>query len=97
MVLFETCHNIGKHFISRNDWRAPESKAETFEILAEQGILPQELVVTFQQASRFRNLVTYQTAILQDELVYEILQEHLGDFERFLAHVAHWLGNQEAG
>lgn len=90
-VLFETCHNIGKHLISRYEWRAPESKAETFEILAEQGVLPEDLIDAFRGASRFRNLVTYQTIIVQDELVYKILQEHLADFEQFLSCVARWL------
>lgn len=50
-VLFETCHNIGKHLISRHSWRLPASKAETFEILAEQGILPRELAGSFVAAS----------------------------------------------
>lgn len=90
-VLFETCHNIGKHLISRHEWRAPESKAETFEILVEQGVLPEDLIDAFRGASRFRNLVTYQTIVVQDELVYKILQEHLADFERFLSCMARWL------
>jgi uncharacterized protein YutE (UPF0331/DUF86 family) len=95
-VLFETCHNIGKHLISRHDWRAPESKAETFEILAEHAILPQDLGDAFRGASRFRNLVTYQTAVVRDELVYEILQNHLTDFDRFLTCVARWLESGES-
>jgi uncharacterized protein YutE (UPF0331/DUF86 family) len=95
-VLFETCHNIGKHLISRNGWRAPASKAETFEILAEQNVLPGPLGDAFREASRFRNLVTYQTAVVRDEVVYEILQGHLTDFEQFLSHVARWLESTEA-
>ena len=95
-VLFETCHNIAKHLISRHGWRAPLSKAEAFEILGEQEILPEDLVEAFREASRFRNLVTYQTAIVQDEVVYQILQDHLTDFERFLSLVARWLGGDPA-
>lgn len=96
-VLFETCHNIGKHLISRNSWRVPTSKAETFEILAEQGVLPEELAESFLAAARFRNLVTYQTAIVQDEIVYTVLQNNLDDFERFLSCVARWLGGEREG
>lgn len=91
IVLFETCHNIAKHLISRNDWRAPTSKAEAFEVLGERGVLPEDLVEKFQDASRFRNLAIYQTAMVKDEVIYQILQENLGDFERFLAFVARWL------
>lgn len=93
-VLFETCHNIAKHLIARHGWRAPLSKAEAFEILGEQEILPEDVVEAFREASRFRNLVTYQTAIVRDEVVYQILQDHLTDFERFLSLVARWLGGE---
>jgi uncharacterized protein YutE (UPF0331/DUF86 family) len=96
VVLFETSHNIAKHLISREGWRAPESKAEAFEILGEQGLLPADLVDAFRQAARFRNLVTYQTAIVRDELVYDVLRNHLGDFERFLSAIAQWLRDQMA-
>lgn len=91
VVLFETSHNVAKHLISREGWRAPESKAEAFEILGEQGILPDDLVNGFREASRFRNLVIYQTAIVRNETVYQILQTHLTDFEQFLFLVARWL------
>lgn len=92
-VLFETSHNIAKHLVSRFGWRAASSKAETFEILAEHKVLTDELSASLRAAARFRNLVTYQTAMVQDHLVYEILREHLPDFERFLASVAKWLAD----
>lgn len=93
-VLFETCHNIAKHLIARHGWRAPLSKAEAFEILGEQGILSEDVVEAFREASRFRNLAIYQTTIVRDEVVYQILQDHLTDFERFLSLVARWLGGE---
>jgi uncharacterized protein YutE (UPF0331/DUF86 family) len=94
IVLFETSHNIAKHLISREGWRVPASKAEAFEILGEQGILPTDLVDAFREASRFRNLATYQTTTVSDAIVYQVLQTHLTDFERFLALIARWLGGR---
>ena len=52
-VLFETCHNIAKHLIAESGWRTAETKAEAFEILAEVGVLPDDLCDAFRQASRF--------------------------------------------
>jgi uncharacterized protein YutE (UPF0331/DUF86 family) len=95
VVLFETSHNVAKHLIAREGWRAPTSKAEAFEILGEQGILPEDLVDAFREVSRFRNLVTYQTAIVRNETVYQVLQTHLADFERFLSLIARWLSVKE--
>jgi uncharacterized protein YutE (UPF0331/DUF86 family) len=94
IVLFETSHNIAKHLISREGWRAAASKAEAFEILGEQGILPADLVDALREASRFRNLATYQTTIVRDDIVYQVLQTHLTDFERFLGLIARWLGGR---
>ena len=90
-VLFETSHNIAKHLIAQYGWKAPANKAETFEVLADAGVISPALSEAFRGAARFRNLVTYQTAIVQDEIVYQILQENLPDFERFLSEVARWL------
>jgi uncharacterized protein YutE (UPF0331/DUF86 family) len=95
-VLFETAHNIAKHLISRNGWRTPLSKAEAFEILGERGVLLDDLVESFREAARFRNLVTYQTAVIKDEIVYQILQDHLLDFERFLSDIARWLSSESS-
>ncbi len=90
-VLFETSHNIAKHIISRNGWRNAASKAEAFEVLSERRVIPSGLAYSFRQASRFRNLVTYQTAIVDNNIVHSILQDRLDDFQSFLSHVARWL------
>lgn len=89
-VLFETAHNIAKHLIAESSWKSPESKAEAFEILAANRVIPENLVASFQAASRFRNLVTYQTSMVQDTVVHQILSRHLSDFDSFVAHVANW-------
>lgn len=39
--------------------------------------------------------MVYQTAILEEEIVYQVLQENLSDFEAFTAAVAQWLSHQE--
>lgn len=90
-VLFESCHNVAKHLISRFGWRAPDNKAEAFEILVEQRVLTEGLGDAFRSAARFRNLVTFQTAVVEDDMVFRILREHLSDFEGFLSAVASWL------
>ncbi len=96
-VLFETAHNVAKHLIAELAWRPARSKAEAFEILAEMGVLPDDLCDAFRQASRFRNLVTYQTLVIDNALVYDILRERLPDFERFATSVALWLERRRGG
>jgi uncharacterized protein YutE (UPF0331/DUF86 family) len=95
-VLFETSHNTAKHLIAQYGWKTPANKAEAFEILAEAGVISRELSESLREAARFRNLVVYQTAAVQDDLVYQILQENLPDFEQFVADVARWLRKTSA-
>jgi len=90
-VLFETCHNIAKHLIAESGWRVATSKAEAFEVLAEKDVIPVDLCNSLRKASRFRNLATYQTSILDVEVVYDVLNQGVGDFELFAGHVARWL------
>lgn len=96
-VLFETSHNIAKHLISRFGWRVPTSKAEAFEILTEHSVIPEELMESFRQAARFRNLAVYQTVILRDDIVYQVLKDNLSDFETFIKTVAGWLSRLTDG
>jgi len=96
-VLFETCHNVAKHLIARSGWPPPETKAEAFELLFDKGVIGEALRDAFRSAARFRNLVTYQTAIVDDNVVFQILQEHLSDFEAFLGAVARWLEDRGEG
>ena len=68
-VLFETSHNIAKHIIARRAWRKPESKADAFDVLVKERVLPKDLAESFRLASRFRNLVTYQTTVINETIV----------------------------
>jgi len=96
-VLFETSHNIAKHLIAENGWRSPQSKAEAFDVLKEMGVVPESLANSFRAAGRFRNLVTYQTTMINNEMVYDILKNHLDDFEKFANHVLLLLEENENG
>ena len=88
---------MAKHLIARSGWPPPETKAEAFELLFDKGVIGEALRDAFRSAARFRNLVTYQTAIVDDNVVFQILQEHLSDFEAFLGAVARWLEDRGEG
>ena len=86
--------NITKHLIASSQWPNAESKAEAFEIVAQEGMLPRTLADSFHQAARFLNLVTHQTTKVDDDVVYDVFTEQFGDFEQFAAHLAQWLGRR---
>ncbi|MCB9385706.1 MAG: DUF86 domain-containing protein [Bryobacterales bacterium] len=90
-VLFETAHNIAKHILSSRDWQKAESKAAAFEILERHGVIEAGMSQAMRQAARFRNLATYQTTMINERTVFEILSRDVGDFEEFVGQVAHWI------
>ncbi len=90
-VLFETSHNIAKHLIASRGWATAASKAGAFEVLAQEKVLPEGLADSLRQAARFRNLITYQTAIVNNDVVYDVLNTRLGDYEQFASQVARWI------
>ena len=96
-VLYETAHNIAKHLIKERGWKVAKSKAEAFEILHQNGVLTSELCEAFRQASRFRNLVTYQTPMIDNDVVYDIVAERLSDFEEFASCVSGWIERNPGG
>ena len=53
-VSIESCLNISQHIIASERFRSPENYAESFEILAENRVIPEEFLPTLQKMVRFR-------------------------------------------
>jgi len=91
-VAVECCIDTANHLIARRGWRAPDSYADSFVVLAEHGVIPAEFVDTARQMVGMRNRLVHLYWQVDDEIVYETLRSGLIDFERFeaaiLAHVS---------
>lgn len=83
LTSIECCLDIANHIIASEGFRAPTDYADSFTVLSEQAIVPGEFLPTLQQMARFRNRLVHLYWIVDDEVVYEILQNNLGDFDRF--------------
>ena len=90
-VSLECCIDIGEMIISSRGLRKPETYREVIEILGEEDILPQGFAERFAEAAKFRNILVHMYAEIDVEMVYEILQNNLGDFDEFARHIARYL------
>jgi uncharacterized protein YutE (UPF0331/DUF86 family) len=90
-VSLECCIDIGEMIISSRGLRKPETYREVIEILGEEDILPQGFAERFAEATKFRNILVHMYAEIDVEMVYEILQNNLGDFDEFARHIARYL------
>ncbi len=85
IVAIEASIDICNHLISKNSYRAPEGYSDSFRVLAEQGVLSDQLVEGKLIAmARFRNRLVHQYWQIDTAYFHEILQNHLDDFAIFL-------------
>ncbi len=86
-VSIECCLDIAHHIVADGGYRTPADYYDTFVVLQENVILPQALLPTWRQMVSFRNRVVHLYWDVDDETVYRILQEDLGDFETYIGHI----------
>ena len=100
-VAIECCIDVAHHLISRQGFRSPESYADSFAVLAQEGIISKAFLPTAQRMARLRNRLVHLYWEVDAGSLYKILQQNLGDFNRFkvavLRFVASLQGNGEEG
>lgn len=90
----EAMIDIANHVVARRGLGVPKTYAEALDLLIDEGILPAEHRETFRQMVRFRNRAVHLYDEIDNEEVYRILEERLGDFDIFItAIVRHFFEN----
>ena len=80
--------DIGAHLIAGMEVPPPDTMGETFEILAQQGVLNQELASSLKKAVGFRNIAVHSYENINWSIVHSIVKYHLADFSAFAKVVA---------
>ena len=91
IAAIECCLDTAQHIISTRRFRSPSDYADAFQVLCEEGILPQALTGQLQKMARFRNLLVHQYGRIDDLQVYEFLQHDLSDFSDFVAQILNYI------
>lgn len=94
-VSVEACLDIASHIIASEGLRAPRDYKDTFRVLNEAGVLPDDVATTMQSLAGLRNLLVHVYWNVDDAMIHESLRSELDDFERFVTHVLDFL-DQEA-
>lgn len=90
-VSLECVLDIGEMVISKGGFRKPETYKEIIEILGEEGILPDEFAERFAEAAKLRNILVHMYVEIDIEMIYEILQNNLDDFNDFARYIARYI------
>jgi len=82
-LAIETCMDIADHVVADRRLRVPETGAESFEILAEAGLLPADLGRGLAMMVGFRNILVHDYTRLDPAIVVRILHQDVLDLQRF--------------
>lgn len=96
MRAIECCIAAANHIIARQGFRAPESYTDSFTVLAENGVIEQESAATAYKMVGMRNRLVHLYWEVDADIVYEVLQNNLDDFERFKAYVYDFMRGLES-
>jgi uncharacterized protein YutE (UPF0331/DUF86 family) len=91
VVAIECCIDIANHLIASEGYRMPASNADSFTVLAEEGVLAPEAEARYRAMARFRNRLVHLYWDVDDEAVHGALQEGPTDLDRFAAAVGAWM------
>lgn len=82
-LTIETCMDLADHIVADRRLRVPETGAETFDILAEAGVIPRDLGTALARMVGFRNILVHDYARLDPAIVLRVLRTDVADIERF--------------
>ncbi|QSZ67874.1 DUF86 domain-containing protein [Methanofollis aquaemaris] len=97
LVGIQSAIDIATDLIAEERLRKPASYRETFEILGENGILPEPLTRDLSALAGFRNVLVHIYWDLDLEQVYAILHQDLGALTAFRDAILEHLHDRSSG
>lgn len=80
--------DIGVHLIAGMEVPPPDTMGQTFDLLAQEGVLNIELASSLKKAVGFRNIAVHNYESINWSIVHSIVKYHLADFSEFAKVVA---------
>lgn len=87
----QLCVDIGAHCLGTLTVPPPNTMGETFDRLAEGGVIEQALAERLKKSVGFRNIAVHNYSTLDMNIVHAIATRHLDDFRLFARAVAGFL------
>lgn len=91
VIAIEAAIDVANHLIAKNNFRAPVDYADTFKVLNENDLLPENFTNQLQNMTRFRNRLIHLYWKVSDEMVYDLLKERLADLKEYVKRISNAL------
>ncbi|WP_303784448.1 DUF86 domain-containing protein [Azovibrio restrictus] len=83
----QLCVDIGAHLIAQQNHPAPDTMGQTFDLLADMGVIQEELAIRMKKAVGFRNIAVHNYEAIDWQITHTIATRHLQDFAEFASAV----------
>lgn len=80
--------DIGAHLIAGMEVTPPDTMGQTFDLLAQEGVLKTGLASSLKKAVGFRNIAVHSYENINWSIVHSIGKYHLADFSEFAKVIA---------
>lgn len=84
----QLCVDLGAHLIAGMEVSPPDTMGQTFDVLAEAGVVPERLAQQLKKAVGFRNIAVHHYDAINWTIVHRIAVEYLSDFTEFAKIIA---------
>jgi len=91
IVAIESCIDRCNHIIARNGYRVPDDYGDTFIVMSEVGAFDSDFAEALRNMAKFRNRLVHLYWNLDDRQIYDILQNRLDEFKKFIDSIARFL------
>jgi len=90
-VCVESCINLSNHIIASNKMGVPSEYADTFRILCKNNLIDEKLAAQLINMTRFRNRLVHLYWDIDDEFLFEIINNNLEDINAFIKSIKQYL------
>ena len=84
-IAIQSALDVASHIASDQRLGEPETNRTLFQLLANAGLLSNELAQRLAQMAGFRNILVHGYDEVQIQILEDVLTNHLGDLEDFVA------------
>ena len=82
--------DIGAHLIAGMNVPPPGAMGQTFDLLAQEGVLSSELANGLKKSVGFRNIAVHNYESINWHIVHNIVKNHLAEFSEFAKAIVDW-------
>ena len=82
-VSIECCLDVANHIIAAERFRVPRDYADSFKVIEEQALVPEDLGKRLQQMAKFRNRLVHLYGTIDDANVHKYINKDVKDLVEF--------------